>query len=268
MCLRTLNLGIEFGSKEDVKMQIRSYGKAAILAMLALATVTAGCKHPPQAPPPTPAAPPPPAPAQPTVTLQASSTIIQAGQQVTLTWSSTDATNLTIAPDVGTVAPQGTTTVSPQDSVTYTITATGPGGNATASTRITVTPPPPVQPPTPPPSIEDLFDQQVKDAYFDLDKADLRDDARAALTATGQFLRDHPEVKVIIEGHCDERGSTEYNLVLGDRRAAAVKQFLVSLGIAEDRMTTVSYGKEKPFCTEHDETCWQQNRRGHFVLAK
>ena len=70
-----------------------------------------------------------------------------------------------------------------------------------------------------------------------------------------------------IEGHCDERGSTEYNLGLGDRRAAAVKQYLGSLGVPADRMTTVSFGKEKPFCQEHGEPCWQQNRRGHFVKA-
>ena len=249
-------------------MWIRSYGKAAILALFAIAIVSAGCKHP-QATPPAPAAPPPAAPAQPTVTLQSSSTMIQLGQQATLTWSSTNATNLTIAPDVGTVAPAGTTTVTPQDSVTYTITAAGPGGSATASVRITVSAPtPPAPMGTVAPTIEELFNQQVQDAYFDLDKADIRDDARGALRKTAQFLSDHPEVKVVIEGHCDERGSTEYNLVLGDRRAAAVKQFLVSLGISADRLNTVSYGKEKPFCTEHDESCWQQNRRGHFVLAK
>jgi peptidoglycan-associated lipoprotein len=194
--------------------------------------------------------------------------MIQQGQQVTLTWSSTNATDLTLAPDVGTVAPAGTTTVSPQDSVTYTITATGPGGSATASVRITVSTPPPPPPAVAAPTIEELFNQQVQDAYFDYDKAEIRDDARGALRKTAQFLSDHPEVKVVIEGHCDERGSTEYNLVLGDRRAAAVKQFLVSLGISADRMNTVSYGKEKPFCTEHDESCWQQNRRGHFILAK
>ena len=85
---------------------------------------------------------------------------------------------------------------------------------------------------------------------------------------TADFLRNHPQVKVTIEGHCDERGSTEYNLVLGDRRAAAVKAYLVSLGISADRMNTVSYGKEKPFCTESNEECWQSNRRGHFVMAK
>jgi len=108
----------------------------------------------------------------------------------------------------------------------------------------------------------------VRDAYFDLDKADLRPDARTALTKTADFLKNYPTIKVNIEGHCDERGSTEYNLALGDRRAAAVKQFLVSQGVGADRMSTVSFGKEKPFCMESNEACWQQNRRGHFVMAR
>src|SRR5438132_109489 len=81
------------------------------------------------------------------------------------------------------------------------------------------------------------------------------------------FLKSNPNFKVTIEGHCDERGSTEYNLGLGDRRASAVKQYLVSLGVPADRLSTVSFGKEKPFCMESTEACWQQNRRGHFVRA-
>jgi peptidoglycan-associated lipoprotein len=113
-----------------------------------------------------------------------------------------------------------------------------------------------------------LFNKEVQDAYFDLDKADIRPDGRDALSKTAQFLRSYPQIKVVVEGHCDERGSTEYNLALGDRRAQAAKDFLVSLGVPADRMQTVSYGKERPFCTEHDETCWQQNRRAHFVKAQ
>jgi peptidoglycan-associated lipoprotein len=116
--------------------------------------------------------------------------------------------------------------------------------------------------------MQELFDKDVKDAYFDYDKADIRADAHDALSATAQFLRTNPQVKVVLEGHCDERGSTEYNLALGDRRASAAKNFLVSLGISGDRVETVSYGKEKPFCTASTEDCWQQNRRGHFVMAK
>src|SRR2546425_1132335 len=125
-------------------------------------------------------------------------------------------------------------------------------------------------PPPPPPaeSIEDLFRKNVQDAFFDFDKSDVRSDAREALTKTGQFLRSYSQVRVTIEGHCDERGSTEYNLALGDKRAQAAKQFLISLGVPAERMDTVSYGKERPFCTTHDEDCWQQNRRAHFVMAK
>jgi peptidoglycan-associated lipoprotein len=137
---------------------------------------------------------------------------------------------------------------------------------ADASTRVTVTPPPPPPPAAAPqPTLDELFTRNVKDAYFDYDKADIRADARDALSQTAQFLRSYPGIKVTIEGHCDERGSTEYNLALGDRRAQAVKDFLTSLGITADRMDTISYGKERPTCQEHAESCWQQNRRGHFV---
>jgi peptidoglycan-associated lipoprotein len=185
-----------------------------------------------------------------------------------LSWSSTNATQLTISPEVGAVAPEGSTKVTPSDSTTYTITAGGPGGSADASVRVTVAAPPPPPQETKAPDWTELFMKEVRDAYFDLDKADLRPDAREALTKTAEFLRNYPQAKVTIEGHCDERGSTEYNLALGDRRAAAVKQFLVSQGISADRMSTVSFGKEKPFCMESNESCWQQNRRGHFVPAR
>jgi len=227
---------------------------------------TVGCHHTPKTQP-TPAAPPP-APARPTVTLQANPTSLNKGDATTLSWSSTNATQLSISPEVGAVAPEGSTKVTPSDSTTYTITASGPGGSADASVRVTM-----AAPAAPPPPTEtkadwtELFTKEVRDAYFDLDKADLRPDAREALTKTAEFLRNYPQAKVTIEGHCDERGSTEYNLALGDRRAAAVKQFLVSQGISADRMSTVSFGKEKPFCMESNEACWQQNRRGHFVPA-
>jgi len=242
--------------------------RSFLLTAFAAAVFTIGCaKKPVAAHEPTPA-PPPPA-ARPTVTLQASPTSINKGDSTTLSWSSTNATQLSIAPDVGAVSPEGSTKVTPSDSATYTITATGPGGSADASVRVTVAgPPPPPPPPSAGPSIEELFARDVRDSYFDYNKADIRPDARDALGKTANFLRDRPQVKVTIEGHCDERGSTEYNLGLGDRRANATKQFLVSLGISADRMNTVSYGKEKPFCMEHNETCWQQNRRGHFIMAK
>ncbi len=156
----------------------------------------------------------------------------------------------------------------PTASTTYEITATGPGGSATANVRITVTPPPPPAPTTTAPTLEELFTREVQDAYFDYDKADVRPDARNALSKTAEFLRSYPQIRVSLEGHCDERGSTEYNLALGDRRAQAAKNFLVSLGVAADRVQTISYGKERPFCAQSNENCWQQNRRGHFVMAR
>jgi peptidoglycan-associated lipoprotein len=240
--------------------------KALFGMLLALAIFGAACKKPVvQAPPPPPPAAAPP-PARPTVTLEASPTLIQKGETATLTWSSTNATSLNLSPGGGNVTAEGSTRVTPSDSTTYTITATGPGGSADATARVSVAPAPPSAPAAHQPTVQELFNKEVKDAFFDYDKADIRSDARDALSSTAQFLRSYPQVKVVLEGHCDERGSTEYNLALGDRRAAAAKQFVVSLGISADRIETVSYGKEKPFCTASTEDCYAQNRRGHFVM--
>lgn len=208
-----------------------------------------------------------PAPAQPTVTLNASSTMVQSGQSTTLNWTSTNATDLDLQPGVGKVAAEGSTNVSPTQSTTYTITATGPGGSATANVQVTVSAAPPPEE-KPAPNVADLFNQNVVDAYFDYDKSDLSSDARTALQKDAEFLRSYPQVRVTLEGHCDERGSEEYNLGLGQRRADAAKQYLVSLGITADRVQTMSWGKEHPFCTEHNEGCWHQNRRGHFVMIQ
>jgi peptidoglycan-associated lipoprotein len=249
-------------------MRTRTHARILFGTLLAILALSAACKKPaPQAPPPPP---PPPAapPARPTANLQASSNIIQRGESVTLTWSSTNATSLTLSPGIGNVSAEGTQRVTPQDSITYTLTATGPGGSADANVRITVSAPPPPVAKAPEPTLQQLFDREVRDAYFDYDKADVRPDARDALSKTAQFLRSYPQVKVVLEGHCDERGSTEYNLALGDRRAAAAKQFLTSLGISADRMETVSYGKERPFCSASTEECYQQNRRAHIVMGK
>jgi len=236
--------------------------RAGLLALFGSAVLVSGCNKKVTPPPPPPAV--APAPARPTVTLQANPTTINKGESSTLTWNSTDATQLSIDPGVGTVTAEGSTKVTPSDSTTYTITANGPGGSATATAAVSVNAPAP--PPTPAPAATP-FDQAVHDAYFDYDKADIRADSREALAQTAEYLKANPSLRVTIEGHCDERGSTEYNLGLGDRRSAAVKEYLVSLGVSAERMNTVSFGKEKPFCLEHGETCWQQNRRGHFVRA-
>lgn len=105
------------------------------------------------------------------------------------------------------------------------------------------------------------------DVYFDYDQAGLSDVSRDRLAANARFFQEHREFQVTLEGHCDERGTNEYNLALGDRRANSVKDYLGSFGVAADRLRTISYGEERPSCTESDESCWRENRRAHFVLS-
>lgn len=246
---------------------------AASLAMFA-----AGCKKkappPPPPPPPAPApAPEPPKPAAPAISqFSAEPTSIQRGQSATLRWEVTgNVTSVSIDNAIGTVQNTGNRRVFPSDSTTYTLTATGPGGSTTASATVSVTtPPPPPPPPAPAPTltVEQRLNSDVQDAYFDYDKSDVNGEARDVLTkdatAIKSILSDFPNASIVVEGHCDERGSAEYNLGLGDRRANAAKDFLVQLGVPADRLKTISYGKERPQCTESNESCWQKNRRAHF----
>jgi peptidoglycan-associated lipoprotein len=232
-----------------------------VFALSAIMTLGA-CKKKVAPPPP----PPPPPPAAPTASLTANPNTVDKGQSTTLTWETTNATDINIE-SVGAVKPSGSQQVTPTESTTYHLTAKGAGGTQEATARVTVnTPPPP--PPAPSATEEELFSQSVKDIYFDYDKYDVRGDQASAMQTDAQFLAQHPNINFTIEGHCDERGSTEYNLALGDNRANAVKNALTSAGVNASRIKTISYGKEKPFCTESNEQCWQQNRRGHFVYQK
>jgi peptidoglycan-associated lipoprotein len=216
-------------------------------------------------PPPPPPPPPPPAP---TASISVNPNTIQAGQSASLTWQTGNATDVSID-GIGAVQPNGSQSVSPTDSTTYHLIAKGSGGTQEATARLTVSQaPPPPPPPTGSVTDEDLFSQSVKDVYFDYDKADVRGDQQASVQADAQFLSQHANMTFTIEGHCDERGSTDYNLALGDQRASAVKNALTAAGVSASRIKTISYGKEKPFCTESNEACWQQNRRGHLVYQK
>jgi peptidoglycan-associated lipoprotein len=180
--------------------------------------------------------------------------------------------SVSINQGVGTVQNTGSRSVSPSDSTTYVLSATGPGGTTTASATVSVSSPPPPPPPPPPAAPKVTFEQRmasdVQDAYFDYDKSDIRGDAQSVLTQDATSLKsilaDFPSSTIVIEGHCDERGSAEYNLGLGDRRATSARDFLVQLGVPADRLKTISYGKERPQCTESDESCWQKNRRVHL----
>ena len=245
-------------------MKHRTTKWAILIVTLAAIMLLGACKKKvTPAPPP----PPPPPAAAPTASLSANPNTIEKGQSTTLTWQTTNATDVTLGPNK--VEPNGSASVSPADSTTFRLIAKGPGGTQESTARVTVTSPP-APPPPPQQSATDqqLFNQSVKDVFFDYDSYDLRPDAAAAVQGNAQFLKAHPSIVFTVEGHCDERGSTEYNIALGDNRANAVKSALVQAGVGADRIKTISFGKEKPFCTESNEQCWQQNRRGHFVYGK
>jgi len=254
---------------------------SAIVLALSLSLFAAGCKKKAPAPPPPP--PPPakekPAPVveRPNITqFEAEPGTIEKGQASTLRWAvSGQANNISIAPGIGSVDASGNRQVYPAATTTYTLTATGPGGTSTSTATVRVTNPP--VPPAPTPAVAartlaDILKSDVQDAFFDYDKSDIREDARAVLTRNADVLKSvlsqFPNAVVIVEGHADERGSAEYNLGLSDRRATAAKEFLVQLGVPADRLKPVSYGKERPQCTESNEGCWQKNRRAHFEAGQ
>jgi peptidoglycan-associated lipoprotein len=237
-----------------------------VLALAGILTVAACHKKVAPAPPP----PPPPAPqAAPTASLTASPATIELGQSSTLSWTTQDATEVTLE-GIGKVGPSGSQMVTPTTSTSYRLTAKGEGGTQEATARVTVTPPsaPPETTAVPSLSDQELFARSVKDIYFDYDSYAVPAADQATLQADAAFLKSHPGMRFTIEGHCDERGSTEYNLALGENRANAAKQALVNLGVPAGSMKTISYGKEKPACTDHTEACWQQNRRAHLVLGQ
>lgn len=244
---------------------IRNRILAPAILLTALVAVS-GCKKHAPLPPPE-AAPPPAATPAPTANLTATPTVISAGDQVQLSWRTTDATSISID-GIGDVPSSGVKTVTPTQTTTYHLVARGDGGSADASATVTVNAPPAVQVPTNTMTAEEEFKANVQDIFFDYDTDAIRTDAQATLSKDASYLVSHPDVKIVIGGYCDERGSDEYNLALGQRRADSTKNALVQAGVAADRMRVISYGKEKPFCTESVESCWQQNRRAGFTMDR
>jgi peptidoglycan-associated lipoprotein len=267
-----------------MKTYFLGFPRAARLtvALLLMVLVSACSKKAPIAPPPppAPAAATPAAPAQqrPVVadfSIEPSS--IERGQSAVLRWSVTGANDVSINNGIGTVTAMGNQRLTPANTTTYTLTANGPGGQAMANATVTVTGPAAPPPPPPPASrgagtLESRIQSDLRDVLFDYDSNNIRDDARAALTTDADALKrifaDFPNATVVVEGHCDERGSAEYNLGLGDRRSTAARDFLTQLGVPAGRLKTISYGKERPVCTESDESCWQRNRRAHFSVGQ
>jgi peptidoglycan-associated lipoprotein len=241
----------------NTKSQYLSLAVLVIAAMLFGACNKKVAKVVPPTPPP---------PAAPSATLAVSPDSIQQGQSTQLTWSTANATDISIS-GMGAVGASGSQSVSPSSSTTYTLIAKGAGGTTQSTARVTVNAMAAAAP-APSSSEQELFLKNVKDIFFDLDKSDVRTDQSSAATNDGSFLAQHPDLKVVIEGHCDDRGSEEYNLALGDSRANRLKTSLLSEGVTADRIKTISYGKEHPFCSQDDEQCWQLNRRDHLALEQ
>jgi peptidoglycan-associated lipoprotein len=250
----------------------------------ALMISAAGCKKktpvPTTPPPPTtssaPAEPPPAAPLSVRInSFTGEPRSIERGQAATLRWSVGNSTDISIDQGLGAVAANGSRQVFPSQTTTYTLTAKSGGNQDTRAVTIEVSssvPPPPARTAGVPLSGADLLGRDAQDVYFDYDKNEIRADGRDTLTKDAdvikRILAADPTFTIVIEGHCDERGSEEYNLALGDRRALAVKEFLVQLGVPDDRLKTISFGKERPVCTDENEACYQRNRRGHLAPAQ
>jgi peptidoglycan-associated lipoprotein len=261
----------------------RTLGTAVFAAALMISA--AGCKKkapivntppPTTAAPTTPSEPPPAAPLAVRInSFTGEPRSIERGQSATLRWSVGNSTEISIDQNLGAVAANGTRQVFPSQTTTYTLTARSGATQDTRSVTIEVSssvPPPPPRPTGPAVSPGEILGRDAQDVYFDYDKNDIRADGRDTLTKDAdvikRILAADPGFTIVIEGHCDERGSEEYNLALGDRRAIAVKEFLVQLGVPDDRLKTISFGKERPVCTDQDEACYQRNRRGHLAPAQ
>ncbi len=235
------------------------------VVLLVVLVATAGCKK--KTPPPSAATAPPVVERAPTAQITASATELSAGDQVVLTWRTTNANTASID-GLGDVPTSGGKTVNPTTSTTYHLVAKGAGGSADASVRVSVSAPLAAAAPVNTMSAEEEFKTNVQNIFFDYDKYDLRSDAQGTASHDVSYLASHPNVKILIGGYCDERGSNEYNLALGENRADSAKKALIDDGIAASRIRVISFGKERPFCTDSTEACWQQNRRADLALDR
>ena len=265
-------------------MMFKRMKPAAFWPLLGVVVIAAGCGHKTPIPaPPGPVSPsttPTGGNGKPAIEFTVEPATIDRGNSATLKWSVSGANYISIGV-FGAVQATGSRNVSPYDTITYHLKAEGTAGTSTAETTLTVNP---GNPAAPPPgdngagnnpnaglSLNDRISRQIQDAFFAYDQYDISGEAQATLTrdatAIKSILQDFPSATLIVEGHCDERGSAEYNLGLGDRRASATKDFLVQLGVPAGKLRTVSYGKERPQCTDATEDCYAKNRRAHITAA-
>jgi peptidoglycan-associated lipoprotein len=222
-----------------------------------------GCHH--KVTPQTVATAPPVQAPSPTARITASPSAVTAGTPVVLSWNTTNATSATID-GIGDVATSGTKTITPSYSTNFHLVAHGSGGTAFDDVRVTVNPAMAAFSTGTTYDAAADFRAHIRDVFFDYDKYAIRTGDAQTLSQDAAYLVSHPSVKVIIGGYCDERGSDEYNLALGQNRASDTMKTLENDGVAANRIRIVSYGKEKPFCTQSTDSCWQQNRRAGFAM--
>ena len=247
--------------------------KSIVLSAAAFAAIAVtGCHKKSTLPPSSAMAPDTTMPA-PTASISADPLAIDIGQSVVLNWRTTNATSVSID-GIGQVPINGTQTVSPANSTNFHLVAKGDGGVTEANVRVTVRVP---EVPTAPVGnvnndgpmgSEAIFHQNVQDIFFGYDSYDLSPEAKTSVSMAASYLTSHPAIKILIGGYCDDRGSAEYNITLGENRANSAKTALVEAGVAPGRIRVVSYGKERQFCTDETDACWQQNRRAQFSLDR
>lgn len=263
-----------------MKRHIAHLGLATVCLAVLFAT---GCGKKTVATQPPPPAPPPPVQAKPIppekpviARFAAEPSTVVKGSPSTLRWSVSGASDISIDQGIGSVSESGTRQVFPSADTTYTLIARGVGGTSSATVSLRVTepaPPTPVAPTTRPATrtISEFLAQEVQDILFAYDSFAIEDAARGTLNNNAGSLKrafsddNYSGTNIIIEGHCDERGSDAYNVALGDKRAQAAFEVLKSLGVAENRLKTVSFGKERPQCSDANDDCYQKNRRVHFA---
>ena len=244
----------------------------AILPLTLTMLVITGC-HKKTAPVPANALPPANTGPTPTATITADPQAIDLGQSVVLNWRTTNATKVSID-GIGDVAVNGTQTVSPANSTNFHLVANGDGGITEANVRVTVR-----VPQVPGNTAGDAgnggdagsdaaFHGAVQDIFFGYDSYDLQPDSQSSVASSARYLEAHPAIHILIAGYCDDRGSAEYNITLGENRANSAREALVSAGVSPDRIRVVSYGKERQFCTEEAESCFSQNRRDQFTIDR
>ena len=253
-------------------MKQHSLHRSLLTLAAASMLLLAGCGKKKSAPPPYIAPDVTPVSA-PTASLTAEPSAIDLGQSVVLNWRTSGATSVSID-GIGTVNPNGTQTVTPSNSTNFHLVARGDGGTQEANVRVTVRVP--VAPSADSGTASNLgdmgtdaaFHAAVQDVFFGYDSYDLDSTAQSNASQAANYLNAHPAIKIVIGGFCDERGSAEYNLALGENRANAAKTALVNAGVTASRIRVISFGKEKQFCTEQNDACWQQNRRAQFSLDR